>query len=59
MALTHDLKMIYRKVEFADEGLGGGTNFGEYKPGPIDFAADHFDELSSVGHQGFDHGDGR
>lgn len=43
--LTHDLKMIYRKIEFADEGLGGGTNFGEYKPGPIDFAADHFDEL--------------
>jgi len=43
--LTHDLKMIYRKIEFADEGVGGGTNFGEYKPGPIDFAADHFDEL--------------
>lgn len=43
--LTHDLKMIYRKIEFADEGLGGGTNFGEYKPGPIDYAADHFDEL--------------
>ena len=43
--LTHDLKMIYRKIEFADEGMGGGTNFGEYKPGPIDFAADHFDEL--------------
>jgi Ca-activated chloride channel homolog len=43
--LTHDLKMIYRKGEFVDEGLGGGTNFGEQKPGPVDAAAEHFDEL--------------
>jgi Ca-activated chloride channel family protein len=43
--LTHDLKMIYRKGEFVDEGLGGGTNFGENKPGPFDAAAEHFDEL--------------
>lgn len=43
--LTHDLKMIYRKVQFADVGLGGGTNFGERKPGPIDLAAEHLDDL--------------
>ena len=43
--LTHDLKMIYRKIQFADVGLGGGTNFGERKPGPIDLAAEHLDEL--------------
>lgn len=42
--LTHDLKMIYRNGEFLTE-VGGGTNFGEYKPGPIDYAADHFDEM--------------
>lgn len=43
--LTHDLKMIYRKVHFADEGLGGGTNFGSTPPGPLDAAAEHLDEM--------------
>lgn len=43
--LTHDLKMIYRKVHFADEGLGGGTNFGESPPGPIDAAVEHLDDM--------------
>lgn len=43
--LTHDLKTIYRKGEFVEEGVGGGTNFGEYQPGPIDHAVDHFDEM--------------
>ncbi|HEY9867702.1 MAG TPA: VWA domain-containing protein [Candidatus Obscuribacterales bacterium] len=43
--LTHDLRQIYRKGEFVEEGLGGGTNFGDLKPGPLDAAADHFDEL--------------
>ncbi|HEY9869021.1 MAG TPA: VWA domain-containing protein [Candidatus Obscuribacterales bacterium] len=43
--LTSDLKMIYRKGEFVEEGLGGGTNFGEFKPGPIDYAVEHFDEM--------------
>ncbi len=43
--LTHDLKMIYRKVRFADAGLGGGTNFGNSKPGPMDAATEHLDEM--------------
>ncbi|MDZ4838050.1 MAG: VWA domain-containing protein [Candidatus Melainabacteria bacterium] len=43
--LTHDLKMIYRKVHFADEGLGGGTNFGSTPPGPLDAAAEHLDDM--------------
>jgi len=43
--LTHDLRQIYRKGQFVDQGLGGGTNFGEFKPGPIDAAAEHFDEM--------------
>ena len=42
--LTDDLKMIYRKGIFIDQGLGGGTNFGDMEPGPIDAAALHFDE---------------
>lgn len=42
--LTDDLKMIYRKGIFVDQGLGGGTNFGDMEPGPIDAAAQHFDE---------------
>lgn len=46
--LTHDLKMIYRKVRFVDEGTGGGTNFGNEPPGPIDMAAEHFDELGKA-----------
>ena len=46
--LTHDLKMIYRKVRFVDEGTGGGTNFGNYPPGPVDMAAEHFDELGKA-----------
>ncbi len=43
--LTHDLKMIYRKVHFADEGLGGGTNFGSSPPGPLDAACEHLDDM--------------
>jgi Mg-chelatase subunit ChlD len=43
--LTDDLKIIWRNGLFIDEGLGGGTNFGEYYPGPIDAAAEHFDEM--------------
>jgi Ca-activated chloride channel family protein len=43
--LTHDLKMIYRMIQFADRGVGSGTNFGDIEPGPIDAAAAHFDEL--------------
>ncbi len=46
--LTHDLRQIYRKGQFVDEGLGGGTNFGNSDPGPIDAAADHFDELGKA-----------
>ncbi|HJY88286.1 MAG TPA: VWA domain-containing protein [Candidatus Acidoferrales bacterium] len=46
--LTHDLRQIYRKGQFVGEGLGGGTNFGDSKPGPIDAAADHFDELGKA-----------
>ncbi|MBP6592224.1 MAG: VWA domain-containing protein [Candidatus Obscuribacter sp.] len=46
--LTHDLKMIYRKVRFADEGTGGGTNFGNEPPGPIDRAIEHFGELGQA-----------
>lgn len=42
--LTDDLKMIYRKGIFVDQGLGGGTNFGDMEPGPIDAACQHFDE---------------
>jgi len=42
--LTDDLKMIYRKGLFISEGMGGGTNFGNDDPGPIDLAASHFDE---------------
>ncbi|MGE0265492.1 MAG: hypothetical protein AB7V06_22670 [Candidatus Obscuribacterales bacterium] len=43
--LTHDLKIVYRKTQFADEGLGGGTNFGRTKPGPLDAATAHLDEM--------------
>ncbi|HEY9775936.1 MAG TPA: VWA domain-containing protein [Planktothrix sp.] len=43
--LTSDLKMIYRKLQLTTHGVGGGTNFGEYKPGPIDAAVAQFDEL--------------
>lgn len=46
--LTSDLKMIYRKVRFAEEGTGGGTNFGNMPPGPIDEAVKHFDELGKA-----------
>lgn len=42
--LTDDLKMIYRKGLFISEGIGGGTNFGDRDPGPIDAAAAHIDE---------------
>lgn len=43
--LTHDLKMIFRKAHFADEGVGGGTNFGRVDPGPLDAAIEHFHEM--------------
>lgn len=43
--LTDDLRMIYRKGQFIQHGLGGGTNFGESPPGPIDMAESHFKEL--------------
>lgn len=42
--LTDDLKQIYRQAMFISEGMGGGTNFGEVDPGPIDWAYDHFIE---------------
>lgn len=42
--LTDDLKQVYRKGVFIDQGLGGGTNFGNMDPGPIDAACQHFDE---------------
>jgi len=45
--LTSDLKMIYRKIQFADQA-GGGTNFGSYDPGPIDEAVDHFKEMGQA-----------
>jgi len=45
--LTHDLKMIYRKIQFADQ-LGGGTNFGSEDPGPIDEAVAHFTEMGQA-----------
>ncbi len=43
--LTDDLRMIYRKGQFIQHGLGGGTNFGENPPGPVDMAEEHFKEL--------------
>jgi len=43
--LTRDLRMVYRKMQLTNRGVGGGTNFGEEKPGPIDAAAEQFDEL--------------
>ncbi len=43
--LTGDLRTIYRKLQLTNRGVGGGTNFGEQKPGPIDAAAELFDEL--------------
>lgn len=46
--LTDDLLQIYRKGLFLDEGMGGGTNFGDNKPGPIDAAAEHFDEMGKA-----------
>lgn len=46
--LTHDLKMIFRKAHFADEGVGGGTNFGRVEPGPLDAAIAHYDEMGKA-----------
>lgn len=43
--LTDDLKQIWRNGLFIDQGLGGGTNFGEFKPGPIDAAVEQFQEM--------------
>jgi hypothetical protein len=43
--LTPDLKIIYRNVQIDVTTPGGGTNFGEEKPGPIDAAVDQFNEL--------------
>ncbi|MBN9396995.1 MAG: VWA domain-containing protein [Candidatus Melainabacteria bacterium] len=46
--LTSDLKMVYRKVQFADQDMGSGTNFGDIDPGPIDAAMEHFGELGKA-----------
>lgn len=46
--LTHDLRMIYRKGQFVQEGMGGGTNFGARGPGPIDLAVEQFKELGQA-----------
>lgn len=46
--LTHDLRMIYRKGQFVNEGLGLGTNFGKDFPGPIDMAAQQLKELGQA-----------
>jgi Ca-activated chloride channel family protein len=43
--LTDDLKQIWRNGLFIDQGLGGGTNFGELNPGPIDAAVEQFQEM--------------
>jgi Mg-chelatase subunit ChlD len=46
--LTSDLREIYRALRFADQSVGGGTNFGSYGHGPIDEAVDHFGELGQA-----------
>lgn len=46
--LTHDLRMIYRKGQFVNFGLGLGTNFGREFPGPIDMAAQQLKELGQA-----------
>lgn len=46
--LTHDLRMIYRKGQFVNFGLGLGTNFGKEFPGPIDMAAQQLKELGQA-----------
>lgn len=43
--LTTDLKMPFRQAEFIPYALGGGTNFGEEPPGPIDYGAQMFKQL--------------
>lgn len=43
--LTRDLKIVYRNIQIDLTAPGGGTNFGEEKPGPIDAAIDQFQEL--------------
>lgn len=42
--ITDDLRMLYRKVQFLQNNLGTGTNFGTRPPGPIDLAVEHFKE---------------
>lgn len=46
--LTADLREIYRALRFADQSVGGGTNFGALGHGPIDEAVDHFGELGQA-----------
>jgi Ca-activated chloride channel family protein len=46
--LTSDLREIYRALRFADQSVGGGTNFGSFGHGPIDEAVDHFGELGQA-----------
>ena len=46
--LTHDLKVVFRKAHFADEGVGGGTNFGREIPGPLDAAVTHLEEMGKA-----------
>jgi Ca-activated chloride channel family protein len=43
--LTRDLKTIYRELQFTTTTPGGGTNFGQVDPGPIDAAVEQFGEL--------------
>lgn len=42
--VTDDLRMLYRKMQFLQNNLGTGTNFGTRPPGPIDLAIEHFVE---------------
>lgn len=46
--LSHDLRMVYRQLQLMDRSLGSGTNFGGYPPGPLDLAAELFDELGQA-----------
>ena len=46
--LTTDLKMPFRQAEFIPYITGGGTNFGEIPPGPIDFGAAMFKQIGQA-----------
>lgn len=43
--ITRDLRLIYRNLQIVATSPGGGTNFGQIKPGPIDAAIEQFEEL--------------